>query len=142
MNFEKIFYNSYQRNVIDKSDLFFPLFYKNFIASSTLVREAFKSTNMERQKDMLEDSLRHLVDFASSKESSAFLQSLAIVHKKVNNIDNQMYDLWLNSILATIQEIDPDYDRNEMLAWKIMLSPGIEFMKEFSTSHLNSKLDM
>ena len=132
MNFEEIFYSSYQRNVKNKSDLFFSLFYDKFTSSSELVKKAFRNTDMNRQKDMLEDSLRYIVDFASTKTSNSFLQGLAIVHRKINNIDDNMYDLWLNAILATVKEIDSDYTEQDELAWKIMLSPGMEFMKGFS----------
>ena len=131
MNFETIFHSSYQRNVIDQSNLFFTRFYQKFISSSPQVREAFKNTDMNRQKDMLKDSLNHIIDFASTKTSNNFLQGLALVHKQVNNIEENMYDLWLKAILATLEEIDPEYSKEEGLAWKIMLSPGIEFMKGF-----------
>ena len=132
MNFAEIFRDSYQRNVKSRSSLFFSTFYQNFVDSSELVKEAFQNTDMNRQQDMLRDSLRHLIEFSSTKTSNGFLQGLAIVHRKINNIDNNMYDLWLSSILLTIEQIDPDYTEQDGLAWKIMLSPGIEFMKGFS----------
>ena len=70
MNFETIFHSSYQHNVIDQSNLFFTRFYQKFISSSPQVREAFKNTDMNRQKDMLKDSLNHIIDFASTKTSN------------------------------------------------------------------------
>ena len=131
MNFETIFNSSYQRNVVQKSHLFFTKFYEKFISSSQQVRKAFKNTDMNRQQDMLKDSLERIIEFASTKTSNSFLQSLALVHKQVNNIEDNMYDLWLEAILTTLQEIDPEYKKEDELAWKIMLSPGIEFMKGF-----------
>ena len=131
MNFEEIFNRSYQRNVKERRNLFFSQFYDKFINSSESVKVAFQHTDMERQKNMLEDSLKHIIDFSSTKTTNSFLQALAIVHRKVNSIENEMYDLWLDAIIETIKEIDPEYTHQDGLAWKIMLSPGMEFMKGF-----------
>lgn len=131
MNFEEIFNQSYQRNVQNQRNLFFSRFYEKFVNSSESVKEAFRDTDMERQKSMLEDSLKHIIAFSSTKTTNSFLEALAIVHKKANNIQDNMYDLWLDAIIATIEEIDSQYTNQDGLAWKITLSPGMEFMKGF-----------
>lgn len=131
MDFDELFSDSYQRNVLEKSDLFFCRFYEIFIDSSAEVREAFKNTDMARQQEMLKDSLHQIKNFALTKKSNSFLEMLAVVHRGTN-IKNDMYDLWLQAIVQTLQEIDPNYQPEEGLAWKIILSPGIEFMKGYA----------
>jgi hemoglobin-like flavoprotein len=130
MNFEELFQHSYERNVKQKHDLFFQRFYEIFLASSEQVREVFKNTDMLRQREMLKDSLDHIINFGSTRESSSFLEALAVVHKG-NKVKTSMYDLWIEAIIKTLEEIDPLYQPKEGLAWKIILSPGIEFMKGF-----------
>jgi hemoglobin-like flavoprotein len=136
MDFEELFHKSYKRNVEDKYYLFFSRFYEIFIDSSEEVKEAFKNTDMNRQVEMLQDSLHHIINFASSKKSNSFLEALAVIHKG-NKITENMYDLWIQAILKTLQEIDPHYQPEEGLAWRIMLSPGIEFMKGFPKRQFN-----
>lgn len=130
MDFDELFNDSYNRNVVERSDLFFCRFYEIFIDSSAEVREAFKNTDMARQQGMLKDSLHQIKNFALTRKSNNFLEMLAVVHRGTSIQDN-MYDLWLQAIVQTLQEIDPNYKPEEGLAWKIFLSPGIEFMKGY-----------
>lgn len=131
MDFDELFNESYNRNVIERADLFFCRFYEIFIDSSAEVREAFKNTDMARQQGMLKDSLHQIKNFALTRKSNNFLEMLAVVHRGTSIQDN-MYDLWLQAIVQTLQEIDPNYKPEEGLAWKIFLSPGIEFMKGYA----------
>lgn len=130
MDFVEIFNDSYERNVGRNHDKFFSTFYKNFSNKSPAISKAFENTDMERQISMLQHSLMMMIDFASNHASSEFLENLARFHHD-KNISEEFYSLWLDAIMDTLQQIDPEYTYHDGLSWRIMLSSGIEFMKGF-----------
>ena len=42
-----------------------------------------------------------------------------------------MFDLWLESLGAAARQIDPEANDRVELAWHVVMSPGIAFMKFF-----------
>ncbi|MEH6823796.1 MAG: globin [Motiliproteus sp.] len=130
MDFVEIFNNSYKRNIDGQYDRFFNQFYDNFMGKSDAIKKAFRNTNMEMQKLMLEDSLLYMKGFSIRRQSSEALEDLAALHRRLN-IDASYFEIWLESLVETIEQIDPKCDENDLLAWRIILSPGIEFMKGF-----------
>ncbi len=61
-DFNELFNDSYEF-VLNNSDEFFDRFIANFINSSPLVKEAFRHTDMDNQKSMLEKAITHMVIF-------------------------------------------------------------------------------
>ena len=133
MDFVEIFNRSYKRNIDDQYERFFKHFYDNFMNKSEEIKSAFQNTNMERQKLMLEDSLLYMKGFSLRRQSSQALQDLAVLHRRLN-IDTSYFDIWLEALVETIEQIDPECGENEVLAWRIILSPGVEFMKGFQSA--------
>ena len=41
----------------------------------------------------------------------------------------ELYEAWLDSLIATARESDPDFDDELELAWRVVLAPGIAYMK-------------
>ncbi|MFT6905519.1 MAG: hypothetical protein ACJAS1_002175 [Oleiphilaceae bacterium] len=41
-----------------------------------------------------------------------------------------MYDIWLDSLISTVEEFDPEFDNDIDQAWREVLAPGIAFIKE------------
>lgn len=132
LNIETTFDGSYER-VLGRSaegKNFFDAFYQNFIAASPVVREKFKNTDMKRQRAMLEKSLHYVAYLFTSYEIYSYIQEIAVLHSRKNlNIQPELYDLWLETLIQTVRDFDPDFDADVELAWRLSLARGIAYMK-------------
>jgi len=130
------FVDSYSR--IGGRDLastdFFDAFYRHFAGASPEVADKFNDTDMARQREMLRLSLDHMVYFAIDKEETEEIARVAGLHDKSNaDIPSQLYDLWLDSLLETVSQFDPDYSPAVEAAWRQVLIPAIDYMKHHNT---------
>ena len=135
-NLEDVFEDSYRRVVGDgvgideKGSAFFERFYEIFVASSSLVQDKFAETDMEHQVRMLQRSMFHMITFYVSKQEDNYLEHVAEIHSSgQRNIKPDLYDLWLESLVETVSELDPDFDQSVALAWQLAMAPGIVYMK-------------
>lgn len=109
---------------------FFDAFYTRFINSSPSIAEKFRNTDMARQRDMLRVSLDHMVYFAIDKKETDEITRVAAAHAKSRaDIPENLYEMWLDSLLATVSEFDPEFDLEIEAAWRSALAPSIEYMK-------------
>jgi len=136
MNTEALFEKSYQRvigqgvGITERGQVFFAQFYENFFKSSEQVPEKFANTDMEKQVRMLQKGMYQLITFYLTKSESENLRSIAHTHDAHHyGIEPALYDLWLASLLQTVEELDPEYCPELRLAWEIVMSPGILYMK-------------
>ncbi len=110
---------------------FLDRFYDTFLASSPKVKEKFANTNFVRQKRALRASL-HLLLIAAEDERRGpdrYLRDLAASHGKAHmNITAELYDFWLDSLLATVRECDPEFDSEVENAWERVMMVGIHYM--------------
>ncbi len=140
MSFETIYDESYERTVANTVNgvTFFDAFYHAFLDSSDEVREKFRNTDMEKQKGMLKKSFYHLLVFYGSNQADDYIQKIAASHNKNHlNIRPELYDLWLDTLMQTIQQFDPQYSEEVELAWRLVLAPGITYMK-FKHAHCDT----
>lgn len=127
-SFEKIFHQLCLDK--EKSAAFFSLFYQNFVDKNPQIKAKFANTDMAAQRDMLRMSFIYLIDFSQTFEETPRLKELAKIHGKMDqNISAQMYDNWLDALILTLEQTVMDLDERSKLAWRVMLSPGIEYMK-------------
>ncbi|WP_455203392.1 globin [Kaarinaea lacus] len=131
-SFDDLFDQSYERiKCVEKNDKnFFDAFYENFIDSSETIKKHFQNTDMERQKKMLEKSFYSLFIFYATNNANDYLQRIAQHHSKKNAaIPPDLYDVWLECLMKTLREFDPEYSPEVELSWRVVLSPGITYMK-------------
>ena len=110
---------------------FLDRFYERFLASSPKVRDKFALTDFVRQKRALEASLHYMLLAAQDEEKGPekYLKSLADLHnRKQYNIGSEFYDLWLDSLLATVRECDPNFGPVVEEAWESVMMVGIRYM--------------
>ncbi len=125
----EIFDESLSRVTVLNKD-FIGKFYDHFLASSDEVKKKFVGTDFQVQKLLLRQSLSYLLEFSSGLNDTKHLKKLAVSHSKSQiDVAPALYDLWLESLITTVAEFDPDYDKKVELAWKVILAPGIEYMK-------------
>ncbi len=113
------------------SSKFLQDFYKRFVASSPEIADKFASTNFKTQARVLKTSL-YMAMLASDRnhEAREYLDRIAERHgREVLNIKPEYYDLWLESMIATVQEHDPLYSSDVEQVWRNFMLPAIEYMK-------------
>jgi len=108
-------------------------FYQSFVGSSEEVREKFRNTDLQRQAQMLSDSLFVLAVAAQGQEGSPAwgdMPRLAARHSRKDlDIRPPLYDHWLTCLLDTARRHDPEFTAEVETAWRATLTVGIEHMK-------------
>lgn len=132
MNYEEIFDHSYERvknNTVD-GKAFFAAFYDNFTALSPEIADHFKDVDMKKQIRMMEKSFYSLFIFYATQNANDYLKSTAKRHSQSDlDISINMFDAWLDAIITTVKQFDSRYTPEIGLSWRIVLSPGITYMK-------------
>ncbi len=113
---------------------FLDRFYKRFLESSPDVREKFANTDFVRQKRALRASL-HLMLLAAEDEKNGperYLRDLAFRHGRGQlDIGSYLYDLWLDSLLETVRECDPEWSPEIERAWEQVMGVGISYLLRY-----------
>ena len=124
---------SYGRCLSSKN--FLDDFYQNLFSSSPEVSKKFKNTNMDVQKRMVKESITTLMIYAKNKQSTFAnmrIEQIGIMHSKKNyDIQTQHYNLWIESLIKTIQKHDPECDQALADMWVSVLKTGIERIKSY-----------
>jgi hemoglobin-like flavoprotein len=110
--------------------VFVSRFYEIFLEQSPDIAARFADTDMSRQKEMLAQSLHEMVDFSTSRVASERLRRVALRHSRGHrDVPPALYEIWLDSLIATVRELDPLFTTEIELAWRVILAPGIAYMK-------------
>lgn len=128
---EKVFKESLMRISERKVDGkgFLDTFYELFIQSSDEISEMFKNTNMQKQSQMLKKSISELVFCYSEKKINNHLLDIGKLHSKdALNISPNLYSLWLETLIKTVELFDPAFSPKIELSWNVILAPGITYM--------------
>ncbi len=131
-HFAVLFDESFARATQDQIDGqdFFGAFYLRFLAADARVADRFAQTDMARQRSMLRKSFHHMANFYVSTEVSDYLARIAESHGPGQlNIPPDLFDLWLDTLLGVVRDFDPAYSMEVELAWRVVLAPGLAYMK-------------
>ena len=111
-------------------DSFIPTFYEKFLASSEEVRKKFRFTDFEKQSKMLARSLQLSAGATSGDvESLREISERAKTHDRYHfDIKPHLYDLWLDTLIATAQDIDELWDEKTEASWRKILGFVIQHM--------------
>ena len=124
----EIFLESVNRCVANEG--FIAAFYDRFLRSSSDIRHRFRFTDFERQHRMLRRSLE-LCAGATAGEPEA-LQEIgerARTHSRAHlNIEPRLYTVWLETIVDTASDFDPDWSEGVEDAWRDILGHVIKHM--------------
>ena len=131
MDYEEIFDQSFERCRNRQDSVpFFESFYARYLAADPRVAEAFRHSDMQHQQKMLEKSFYSLLVFYATNNADDYIEQIAKRHDRAHkNIPPDLYDLWLDKLIETVAEYDPSYDIDVELAWRLVLSTGITYMK-------------
>ncbi len=132
---ESVFNDSYERVVSYRATesaklAFFDDFYRRFTGASEEVRQKFRHTDMEEQKKVLKKSLVYLLNYFATDNVDDFLHNIAVRHSRRDlDIRPELYDLWLETLIETLADKDPKFSPQVERAWRIVLAPGIAYMR-------------
>jgi hemoglobin-like flavoprotein len=132
VNLDSVFRDSFQRVLGEGAynPAFTGRFYEIFLSRSPAIAARFEKTDMSAQKTMLHDSLLTLATFHRDRVLTGELRRLAAIHgRRRHDVPAELYELWLDALVATVAEFDSDYEDEVGLAWRIALSPGICYMQ-------------
>jgi hemoglobin-like flavoprotein len=112
---------------------FLTSFYDRFRSSSEEVRQKFSDTDFVTQNRVLAESLFALAILPQGKPESIIRSQIERLAERHSHIDldvaPRLYDLWLDCLIASARECDPDFTPEIETAWRETLSVGIEYMR-------------
>ncbi len=110
---------------------FLTRFYERFLASSPEVAAKFRHTDLERQKRAMASSLYSIVLALEQAEAPlAYLDSVAEQHSRRQlDIPAPMYDLWLESLIASARDADSEFSPRIEAIWRGAMQFAIERMR-------------
>ena len=103
-------------------------FYELFLNSSPEIAPHFSQTNFVKQKKLLRGTVYILVT-RDPKETEArkTLERIGRSHNRSElNIRPDLYELWLNSLCATVKRLDPHGTPELDALWRQAMRPAIE----------------
>lgn len=113
----------------DRGAPFLARFYELFTADPAVAAK-FGATDMERQQEMLRESMTEMRIFFEEHVATPYIKVLAKIHGRAGrDIPPKMYDQWLDALMTTVEELDPAFSHDVRVAWRIVMAPGIEFMR-------------
>lgn len=122
---------------------FLGAFYERFLSSSDQVRQKFSGTDFGKQKLVLQRSL-YLMARASLgvEEGLEHLETVARSHSRRHlDIPPSLYALWLEVLVGTAKEFDPEFSSDVERAWFEALRPGIDRMVDVYRSEQTLRPD-
>lgn len=101
-------------------------FYTAFMNASPAIAPFFAQTEFGRQRQLLRDSVYLMVTHdVSDPDMRALLDKLGQMHSRVGrNIAPKLYELWLDSICATVKQLDPEWSQALEDHWRVRLRAG------------------
>lgn len=132
MSDEKTIFQASLRRCLARPE-FLERFYEIFLASSPAVKAKFAETDFERQKRVLRQSFMVIEVCAESPPGSpawSALEDVAVAHDRHHrDIPPEMYDQWLESLVQTVRDVDPEVTDEVETAWRQMLASAIAYMR-------------
>ena len=104
------------------------VFYESFLNASQEIPRYFENTEFVRQRIVIRDSVKMMVEHdVAEPEMQVMLKRLGETHNRANrNIPPFLYELWLDSVCATVKLLDPEWDDDLDRLWRVRLRPGIQ----------------
>lgn len=121
--------NSYRRCCA--ADGFFPSFYRNFFASAPAAEPLFAKTDFTRQNKLLQHAIGLLLSFPNQRPSEpTILTRVAERHSRKDlDIDPSLYPAFVESLMQTVSEHDPEFSPDVDRAWRTTIDSGIRYMQ-------------
>lgn len=128
---KELFLQSLDRCAEDKG--FVPAFYDRFLTSSDEIRKKFQRTEFAKQNAMLLRSLRVAAGATAGEgESLRELWERAETHDRHHlNIEPRLYEIWVDTAIATAHDFDDKWDQHVESAWRRILGYIVNHMIKY-----------
>ncbi len=122
---------SYSRCCVNPK--FFDVFYANFLASHPTIAPMFAKTEMSKQKSLLRQGLTMMfMHLGGNGVGTTGIDRIGESHsKKKMNIDPNLYDYWINSLVKSAQECDEKWIPALEAEWRKTLRTGVDRIVSF-----------
>lgn len=108
---------------------FADVFYARFMASSPAVAAIFAGVDVHKLKRKLRSSLCVMTLAADEAPGTdLYLDYLGAVHTRLD-IRPEMYDAWLDALVATVAACDPEFCGAIERAWRSVIGAGVARIK-------------
>jgi hemoglobin-like flavoprotein len=106
-------------------------FYEILLAADPRIEQLFAHTDFARQKELFLHGLVSLLDYAEGKASGQMaIKRLGELHSRRRmNIAPEMFIVWVDSLMKTLAELDPQFTSQLEGEWRRTLGPGIDVIK-------------
>lgn len=93
----------------------------------------FAQTDFERQGRLLRHAIGLLLNFPNQPNGEpTILSRVAKRHGPAElNVPADMYPGFVESLIQTVAEHDPEFDRSIESAWRATIAPGIAYMSQW-----------
>lgn len=111
---------------------FLDSFYATLAITVPRTAAMFHGVDMQAQNQLVRDGIERLLDFAEEPtDALAELERLAELHSAGRlRVEPGMYDGWIESLVATVRELDPLATEPLLAGWREVLRVGIQFMAD------------
>lgn len=109
---------------------FLDRFYEIFLSSHPAIKPMFQKTNMDKQKSLLRQGLSMIIMHGEGNTfGTRSLDRIAESHgRKGMNIDPNLYDYWIDSLMKAVKESDPECNPALEAQWREILQKGVKYI--------------
>jgi len=107
-------------------------FYEIFMASHPDIPKLFENTDFDKQKDLLSQSINMAILFPQkNKIATNAIDRISKTHSKENmDINPKFYPYWLDSLITTLSESDPEFTTDLERQWRLILQETIDHISK------------
>lgn len=105
-------------------------FYQRFFDADSRIAPLFASTDMARQRRLLQDGITHALNFAAGDPGArSKVELLGSTHSIDQlNIDPDLYVVWEDVLIEVLERRDPKWTSELEALWRRQLQPAIDHM--------------
>jgi hemoglobin-like flavoprotein len=131
-NYNNLFNRSFQRAISPNTYGFYKLFFQKLNAEDPQIASLFSNTDSDQFVKMLIQSIDSIMSYSATQKANKELQRIAKLHGREQlDLPARFYDIWLDCILETVKELDQQYDKQTETSWRILMKPGLTYLKSF-----------
>ena len=117
----------------EQKQRFFNGFYGLLLASNDEIKAMFANTNFDKQTLMLKNAISMAIMYVENEDSIArdFLVKIRKTHARDRmNIKPEYYDYWMECLIQTLWECDPQFSDALESGWRKVMGKAIEVIRE------------
>jgi hemoglobin-like flavoprotein len=106
-------------------------FYEHFFRLSPQAEPLFAQTDFDKQVKLLRHALGSLLIFPKYRDQEPnLLTRVAERHSRQElDVDPSYYSVWVDALVATVQERDPEFTPAVEEAWRATVAAGVAYMQ-------------